>query len=338
MDFQPVNSGSISFPEIDLSDLGIANVPQIITFDAAPKKPDIRELLEKKSQESAISVEEVVIRARRAMARKLPGVGMLRRYTTPSREAVICGGGPSLNDELPRLRELARRGVPIYTVNKTHDHLISLGITPYAQVLLDPNPWVADYTKPVKGVRYLLASQVCDEVFERFKDYSVFLWHAAVDAGGKRKEPIDTLEREFKTQEWTAHPGPTTVGLRAILVAQGIHRATQFHMFGFDSSKKYHDLHAYPKKARTDVPEMDITLRCQDGRQETFNTNLHMMMQTTDFERMITQEMPKLVREGKMPFTEFKFYGSGLLPSLASLYGMHADHAMNEKWKRPEAA
>jgi hypothetical protein len=328
-----------NFSLVDV-DIGtqLINLQSLPPIDLGPTAPPmgVRELMQSKAQESAISTDEVIRRTRKAMKRGLPGVGMLRRYTTPSREAVICGGGPSLNDELPRLRELARRGIPIYTVNKTHDHLVSLGITPYAQVLLDPNPWVAEYTKPVKGVRYLLAGQVCDAVFEQFTDYPVFLWHAAVDAENGRKEPIDTLEREFKNQEWTAHPGPTTVGLRTILVAQGIHGSTHFHMFGFDSSRKENSLHAYEKRARTDVPDLGITLRCYDGREATFQTNLHMMMQTTDFERMIAQEMPKLVKQGKMPFTHFKFYGSGLLPTLASMYGMHADREMNEKWKRPD--
>jgi hypothetical protein len=307
-----------------------------VGFGSFDEPPSVRELMDRKSQESAITVQEVIERTRKAMKRGLPSVGMLRRFTTPSQEAVICGGGPSLNDELPRLRELVRRGLPVYTVNKTHDHLVNLGITPYAQVILDPNEWVRDYTKPIKGVRYLIAGQCHDDTFDVFKDFAGYLWHAAVDSEDGLKQPIGTLEREFQGQEWVAHPGPTTVGLRTILVAQGIHQSTHFHMFGFDSSRKGNSLHAYDKRARSDVPDLSIQLKCSDGRAESFDTNLHMMMQTTDFERMITQEMPKLVKQGKMPMTRFKFYGSGLLPTLASMYGMHADRDMNEKWKRPE--
>ncbi len=86
------------------------------------------------------------------------------------RALIICGGGPSLNADIPKIRELKRQGGLVLTVNKTHDHFMSLDdpIVPDFHVLLDPMPWVAEYTKKInKHTQYLIASSCTSSVSRR---------------------------------------------------------------------------------------------------------------------------------------------------------------------------
>lgn len=99
-----------------------------------------------------IDLSEVMARVHAAMARAAPSLAVLKD-TQPNGTLIICGGGPSIGDvsQLKKIRALAKRGGKIWAVNKTHDYLLSKGITPWAGCLLDPMPWVAGYiTKPQK--------------------------------------------------------------------------------------------------------------------------------------------------------------------------------------------
>ena len=56
-----------------------------------------------------------------------------------SRSVIIVGGGPSLQDNLPKLQFLKKYG-DIFALNGTHDFLIERGIVPDYLVLLDSRP------------------------------------------------------------------------------------------------------------------------------------------------------------------------------------------------------
>jgi hypothetical protein len=66
-----------------------------------------------------------------ACARNLPTIG---------EQAIVCGGGPSLEDSLETIRQLKAGGAKIFALNNSAQFLVGKGIKPDYQILLDPRP------------------------------------------------------------------------------------------------------------------------------------------------------------------------------------------------------
>lgn len=258
--------------------------------------------------------------------------------------ALICGGGPSLNDELHTIRALQARGGYVVSVNKTHDHLLGLEqpIVPFGHVLLDPMPWVSDYTNKVRaGVNYFVASS-CDPTVSRrirARGGKVYLWHAGADFYGV-PEPMRILKDEFPDKAWLVAVGPTTVGLRSIMLLYQFGFRV-FHLFGLDSSMRadangVYALHAYPKERPKDSEEGVITLSTRTGEYE-FYTNNHMSKQMTDFEDILEQIGELVVSKTWEPVS-IVVHGDGLLPTYAASVGLHANPLMNQRYGGQRAA
>ena len=249
---------------------------------------------------------------------------------------LICGGGPSLADDLDTIRDLRSQGAMVLSVNKTHDFLLSHGIKPDYHVLLDPMEWVADYVKePIPGVKYLLASQCHRNVFKRLKAGDCYLWHAYADFYGQNY-PAPLLEKEFRDKQWICIPGSTTVGMRSIYLGQAM-SCRIYHLFGMDSSMVYDaetktgTLHAYAKKKPDDAKEGWAKLKTAAGIVE-FYTNEHMARQVDDFDDALTQ-MAAMVRLKEIKAPYFTVHGTGLLPTYAATLGWHANQNMNNLYE-----
>ncbi len=275
---------------------------------------------------------EMIERTRSIMARQLPDISQLEN--SQKGRLLICGGGPSLNDTLKTIKRLGKKG-KILACNKTHDWLLHKGITPDYGCLLDPKQWVAEYIqKPQKNTTYLVAGQCHPLVFDALRKANVVLWHAGVDYYTV-EWPTEILKNEFANRDWKVVPGPTTVGLRAVLVGYLL-GFREFHLFGFDSSLTNNKAHAYAKPKPPDAKEGQIVLQSKVGK-ETFMTNSHMAKQCMDFEDLLEKIGDFMKRKIFQPI-DITVHGSGLLPSLAAGYGLHADDAMNLKWCGQKAA
>lgn len=271
-----------------------------------------------------ISTQEIRVRAGNAMARKLPPFIMVKN---DSETWVICGAGPSLKDSLPTVRELQRKGAYVIALNKTHDYLLDHDIKPWAAILLDPMPWVAEYIKrPRMDVRYFVASQCHDDTFEALKGFPVFLWHAAQDTEDGSSEPNRVLMELWPRKPWHCVPGPTTVGLRALFVgaALGPIRPRVFHLVGLDSSREGQKLHAMPKKEAEDAHSGCVTLRYK-GFPYKFDTNNHMRKQAEDFDGIIDNMVTYWNRDFLPKDIDIIVHGRGLLPFRAACLGLHAN-------------
>lgn len=272
-----------------------------------------------------IAREEVIRRACNAMARGLPSVTQAGNDAT---EWAVIGSGPSLNDHWDVIRLLKRGGVRIVSVNKSHDALLEHGIVPWAHVLLDPKEWVADYVKrPRMDVKYFVASQCHDSVFEALSAYNVFLWHAGQDfpAG---QEPTTCLKTHWPSKDWILFPGPTTVGLRVPVIGNGL-GAARFHLIGFDSSRAMGRLHAFDKVEATDATSGMFRVSNR-GYSAAFDTNSHMLKQFYDFDDMIA-DIPNKIGRGALNIEhDLVVYGSGMLPFFAATIGLHADPECNK--------
>ena len=272
---------------------------------------------------SRITTEEIRKRACSSMAR---GLRPFKIVKNDSDTWVICGAGPSLIDSIPTIRKLKRQGAYIITLNKTHDLLLEHGITPWGHILLDPMPWVAEYVKrPRMDVRYFVASQCHDDVFEALKGYPVFLWHAAQDIEDGTSEPNIILRKLWPNKPWWCIPGPTTVGLRAPFLASqmGPVRPRVFHLIGFDSSREGTKLHAMPKKEAEDAVSGTVTLTYKGARYQ-FDTNNHMKRQAEDFDGIIDNMMEYWKRDYLPKDIDLIVHGRGLLPFRAACLGLHA--------------
>lgn len=307
----------------------------MITLDLAPEftAPNLIPLSNKVGGGAGrIEVGEYLRRVHTSMNRAWPSLAQLKD-TQANGTLIICGGGPSIGDvaQIKKIRALATKGGRVWAVNKTHDFLLSKNIKPWAACLLDPMPWVANYIqRPQRDTIYALASQCHPDVFHAFRALktnheNVYVWHAGVDYDGKGY-PVELLEREYAGQDWLVIPGPTTVGLRSILVGYALGFRT-FHLFGMDSSMRVGPdsssaLHAYEKPKPADAPEGWVTLRTSKSEQKFF-TNAHMARQATDFEETM-ENIAGLVKAGTMQAISITVHGDGLLPSLAECYGWRA--------------
>ena len=279
-------------------------------------------------------IDRAELRARLAkvMARNLKTT--LHCINTHKEWAVI-GGGSSINDEVSTIRRLKRQGVAIVSVNKSHDWLLEHGIVPWAHVLLDPKEWVADYVKrPRKDVRYFVASQCHENVFDALEGFPVFLWHAGQDFPEDNVAEPDNYLREHcppsKGHTWQIVPGGTTVGMRTPMLGHHmIDGVDVFHMFGMDSSRGPEGkMHGYDKPEPPDAARGKQFLTHR-GKRYWFDTNSHMARQFEDFDGFL-KDLKGHFDAGRMRKSfKMKFYGSGLLPFYAAMLGLHASPECN---------
>ena len=94
----------------------------------------------------------------------------------------IVGGGPSLADNLDKLRKYKY----IMACGSVYDYLVKNNITPNWCVLCDPDPLIINYIQKAQSdTKFLVASQCDEKVFEYLNDAShlifkprVYIWHA----------------------------------------------------------------------------------------------------------------------------------------------------------------
>ena len=289
-------------------------------------KTSLQETSLSKKSSGRLLFWEMIERTRHVMTRRLPDLSQFERSEKGT--LLICGGGPSLADDLKTIRKMHKKA-KILACNKTHDWLMGKRIKPDYACLLDPKEWVADYIKkPHRKGRYLVAGQCHPKVFDNLSKQSVILWHAGVDYYGE-EWPTKILSKEYPRRFWKTVAGGTTVGLRSILVGYLL-GFRDFRLFGFDSSLRADKAHAYNKPKPYDAREGDVILQSIRGK-ETFKTNSHMAKQCLDFEHML-EKIGKMMKAKQFEAVNITVHGSGLLPSLASGYGLHADPEMNLKW------
>tara|TARA_R100001510_G_C7647038_1_gene204374 strand:+ start:1069 stop:1911 length:843 start_codon:yes stop_codon:yes gene_type:complete len=275
--------------------------------------------------EGRIPFWELIERVRVNMHWKKNAIDLPRQQGS----VVICGGGPSLEKDIKYIKQLVKKKCKLWTVNKTHDYLRTKALISDYCCLLDPKDWVADYVqKPNKKTTYLVSSQ-CDElVFKKLKSKNIYLWHAGVDYFNQ-EYPTPILAKE-QTKPFRIIPGPTTVGLRSLLVAYDL-GFRDFHLFGFDSSfAENGNAHAYDKPPPPDASLTTKTISTR-LRSVTYQTNTHMAKQADDFEELI-EKIGEFIRKGWWDNIDITVYGTGLLPSLAATYGLHGDPNMNKLW------
>ena len=150
--------------------------------------------------------------------------------------AVIVGGGPSLVDKLPLIKNRHGLGQTIFALNGAGQFLNQHGIVPDYQVFLDCLPTMTERIGQAKN--YLIGSQ-CDPVMLDAVPNPI-LWHVAYP----QIEDYLPKERVAAGGYCLVGGGGVTVGLTTLALVYGM-GFRKLHLFGYDSSAKNGSGHAY---------------------------------------------------------------------------------------------
>ena len=211
--------------------------------------------------------------------------------------ALLVGGGPSLADVLPKLQTRRSHGGKIYALNGTHDWLIERGIIPDYHVMLDSRIENVEFVrKPHKKVKYLISGFCHPEVFEALRGFDVTLWLSDMDG-------VQALVQDIADKPVCLIGGGATVGMKTMYLCylKGYRR---MHFYGFDSSYRDGENHAYKQSLNDKESRMEIFCA---GR--SFICAPWMAKQAQEFQN----QSRKLTQLG----CELFVHGDGLIPFMA---------------------
>lgn len=213
-----------------------------------------------------ITHEEYIANLRINLKRDLPNV---KNVPVHDKTMIMVCGGPTVESFLDEIKEKNKDSrYDVFCSNNTHDWLISVGIIPYAQFMIDPKAIkVKDVEKPHKDVRYMIGAQCNPGVFDALEGHDV---HRIVscsnlqDVSGVRDFQMAASFLDHET--YTNLFGGTMAGLRAMNLADMLGYQT-VEFYGFDSCFfDYYEngkpkFYSYPK----DRAESILEVKTADG-------------------------------------------------------------------------
>lgn len=206
----------------------------------------------------------------------------------------IFGSGPSIDYTWPKAKG------DILACNAAHDFLLRKKIVPKYAMLWDPVNVIEEFITPHQAVTYLMASRCHPQVFRRFKDNKVVVWHASGD------ECLQGLLEEHHKMEPMIMGGSAAV-VRAMFLAVAM-GYLDLHIFGMDGSFDGGNTHI----RQSVVKEEEMAPIFCEGK--WFRTASWLAVQAEDFKRIA----PYLTAVG----VKLTVYGHGLIPHIASGMGL----------------
>jgi SAM-dependent methyltransferase len=242
-------------------------------------------------------------------ARDLPWL-----FSVPAHDgvAVICGGGPSLADTEDEIIRLARRGATLFGLNGSATWLADRGLCPEYQLIVDPQEITAALVEP-RAPKRLFASQVHPDT----GDHATMLFHLAnID--------IEDLLPPDRVAEggYTLVGGGVSVGITALTTAYTL-GFRRLHLFGYDSSNRGVETHAYSQPHNSMIPNISV-----EWAGKTYLASMPMKVQAEAFQRFA----PALIEAG----CEIEVYGSGLLPAMWHIEPMTEREKYQKLWARED--
>lgn len=246
---------------------------------------------------------------------------------------IVAGGGPSLEHtwpEIARVRAELGNKARIFAPNKSHDFLLSKGITPDFGVLMDPSEHVASYITPHPNVIYLLGTTLHWSVYKRFLDAGskVFLFTPIHDP---ELSDITIIPAMYPDRNHAFIPGGSAVGLRTLEICISMGMNIEAH--GFDScyaplTKK---LYAYDKPHITTDLADAIAVSKRNKHEFRFRANHHMAKQMIAFQGFIDMWPHKTIN-GQAYTGTMTMHGDGVIPWMVWNDGCERmEHAMPER-------
>jgi len=165
------------------------------------------------------------------------GFQQVQPYPTNDVEVMIVGGGPSLAENMDKIKELRANGVKLVAINNAYQYCLDNGVTPSAFVMVDGRDFNKRFVENVvDDCKYFIASQCDPSVFEKLPKERTYVWHTSAEMIN------NILAEQYKT--WWPIPGGSTVLLRAIPLFRML-GFKRFHLFGCDSCLEDGKHHAY---------------------------------------------------------------------------------------------
>lgn len=268
-------------------------------FDALPEKSGVFGVANPKGRAVFVTglntpMETMIRQAEENLSRDLP---MFMECPANLNEALIVGGGPSLQHNLPNLRMRRDRGGIIFALNGTHDWLIDRGIVPDFHVMLDARQENVQFVRrPHKDVTYLIAAQCHPDVFNALKGYKVIVWLGCFDT----REQENDLAKKFPNKPIMLVGGGATVGLKTMNLAY-LAGFRKLHFYGFDSCYSGESNHAYPQPLNDKESRIEVI-----AAGKKFTCAPWMAKQAMEFQ----SQMRQLLDAG----CQIYVHGNGLIP------------------------
>lgn len=199
--------------------------------------------------------------------------------------AYLIGGAKSYQkpEYFSKIKSASLNNGMIFSSKTAHDYLISQNIVPWACLLLDPRPHVADYFEIHPDVTYFVASQCHQAVFDKLisKNAKMFVYHAEVAAGEK-----EIVKKHFP--EGKMLPGGSTSQSRgiSILMYMGFYK---FKLFGLDSSypEKPEQVHGINQQKKPLEISINNNKTKERITEQKFWTDPELLAQINDMEHII---------------------------------------------------
>jgi hypothetical protein len=212
------------------------------------------------------------------------------------RPLIICGGGPSLKDNLHYIKAMQEGGAIVWALNNSFRYLCEHDISPHAQIILDARQENIEFV-PEKTDALLLYSAQCHPSLFNKQAGKIIIWCPSI-AG-----ILDILAE--KKMQAALISGGSTVGLKALGLAH-LFGFSDIHLFGYDSSYRNGNNHAYAQPLNDNEQITEITVN-----DRKFTCAPWMATQTEEFRHAACN----FVKMGM----QITIYGDGLLPYVASL-------------------
>jgi hypothetical protein len=229
-----------------------------------------------------VPLEQIRSQIKQSAALDLP-----RLTSKPAHDGkvAIIGGGPSLSDAItiPQLQRFAAEGGKLWALNGSYDWLREHDLVADAHMIIDARPENVRFLRNSRDeTRYYIASQCHPAVFEALR------WRAAV------RLDLDVMG-----------DCGTTVGTHAICTAF-VEGFREIHLFGFDSSYREGEGHAYHQSMNAQERIVDAHIG-----DRVFKAAPWMVRQVQDFEG--------IARDVVAAGGQIHVHGDGLLPYQADI-------------------
>ena len=230
--------------------------------------------------------------------------------------AVMVGGGGSVAEHLDDIRTLVAEGGTVFAMNAASQYLRSHGVGVDWQVTCDAKPETAGLVDPTAN-GHLFASH-CNAATIQAAPNPV-LWHSASHCNEDWFPP-----EKKKRGGYALLGGEASTGLGALCVAYAL-GFRRLEIFGYDSSHKDGQSHAYRQTMNDAIPVMEYTWA---GR--TFQTSITMKTQAERF--------PITAQALQQAGAALKLWGDGLLQHMwhAPKDNLSERDKYVQMWQRPE--
>lgn len=239
-------------------------------------------------------------------AKDLKWLRALEPNTSP---AVMVGGGPSAKDHLNDIIRLRNQGATVFAMNAASKWLHENGIDVDYQCILDAKEETADLVDP-DAKDHLFGSQVHPKTMGAVDDPIV--WHV----GTEDIEQFFPEERK-KRGGYALTGGGAAVGNSALCAAYAL-GFRQFEIFGYDSSHRDNDSHAYEQPMNRFIPVVDV-----EWAGKKYKCSVAMKAQAEKFQLT--------AHSLKEAGAEVNVHGDGLLPAM--YYTEYGDLTEREKYQ-----